>query len=201
MTGAGFQGGRLVLASQSPRRLELLRQIGIEPLALAAADVDETPRRNETAPALARRLAGEKLDAVADKYPDRFVLAADTVVAVGRRLLGKPAGEAEARAHLTRLSGRRHRVLTGVAVRAPTGRRATRVATTIVVFKRLEPGEIDGYLASGDWQGKAGSYAIQGSAEAFVKRIDGSYSNVVGLPLYVTMAMLAGLGWSPASAG
>lgn len=196
MTDAATQSGRLVLASRSPRRLELLRQVGIEPSDLDAADVDETPRRNEPAAALARRLAEEKLAAIAGKHPDQYVLAADTVVAVGRRLLGKPANEAEACGHLKLLSGRRHRVLTGVAVRSPSGRQAVRVATAIVVFKRLQPDEIAAYLESGEWHGKAESYAIQGRAEAFVRRIDGSFSNVVGLPLYETLTLLRGLGWS-----
>jgi septum formation protein len=197
MAGTANLIGRLVLASRSPRRLDLLRQAGIEPVALDAADVDERPKRNEPATALARRLALAKLAAVATRHPGCFVLAADTVVAVGRRLLGKPENENEAREHLGLISGRRHRVVTAVAVQAPDGRIRLRVATTVVAFKRLQPDEIDALIVSGEWHGKAGSYAIQGLAEAFVKRIDGPYSNVVGLPLQATLAQLRGLGWVP----
>ena len=185
----------LVLASRSPRRLALLRQVGIEPTSIDAADIDENPIRDEPPAALARRLATAKLAAIESRYPDCFIVAADTVVAVGRRILGKSGNEHEARAHLMLLSGRRHRVMTGVAVRGPDGRHAVRVATTAVSFKRLEPGEVSAYLQSGEWQDKAGSYAIQGMAEGFVKSINGSYSNVVGLPLQVTLALLRGLGW------
>lgn len=189
------RNGELVLGSRSPRRLDLLRQIGIEPVAVDAADIDERPQRNEPAAALARRLAQAKLAAIASRHPGRFVLSADTVVAVGRRLLGKPTDENDARRHLQLLSGRRHRVITAVVVRAPDGRNAAREATTLVTFKRLQPDELDALMASGEWRGKAGSYAIQGMAEAFIKRIDGSYSNVVGLPLQTTLALLRGLGW------
>ena len=195
MAGAVTRNGELVLGSRSPRRLDLLRQIGIEPVAVDAADIDERPHRNEPAVTLARRLAQAKLAAIASRHPGRFVLSADTVVAVGRRLLGKPADEAEARRHLMLLSGRRHRVVTAVAIQAPDGRSAAREATTLVTFKRLQPDELDMLVASGEWQGKAGSYAIQGMAEAFIKRIDGSHSNVVGLPLQTTLALLRGLGW------
>jgi septum formation protein len=197
MAGANSRGGELVLGSRSPRRLDLLRQIGIEPVTVDAADIDERPQRHEPAPALALRLALAKLSVIAARHPGRFVLSADTVVAVGRRLLGKPADEDEARRHLQLLSGRRHRVTTAVAVRAPDGRTATRQATTSVTFKRLQPDELSMLIASGEWRGKAGSYAIQGMAEAFIKRIDGSHSNVVGLPLQTTLALLRGLGWAP----
>lgn len=196
MAGAGTRKGGLVLGSRSPRRLDLLRQIGIEPIAIDAADIDERPHRGEPAVALARRLAQAKLAAIATRHPGRFVLSADTVVAVGRRLLGKPLDEDDARRHLQILSGRRHRVTTAVAVQAPDGRSAAREATTLVTFKRLQPDELDALIATGEWQGKAGSYAIQGMAEAFIKRIDGSHSNVVGLPLHTTLALLRGLGWA-----
>ena len=195
MAGADSRNGGLVLGSRSQRRLDLLRQIAIEPVAVDAADIDERPHRSETATALARRLALAKLTIIAPRHPGHFVLAADTVVAVGRKLLGQPADEAEARRHLEFLSGRRHRVVTAIAIQAPDGRRAVRDATTLVTFKRLQPDELDTLLASGEWRGKAGSYAIQGIAEAFIKRIDGSHSNVVGLPLQTTLALLRGLGW------
>ena len=196
MAGANSRNGELVLGSRSHRRLDLLRQIGIEPMALDAADIDERPQRNETATALAQRLALAKLAVIAPRHVGCFVLAADTVVAVGRRLLGKPADATEARRHLELLSGRRHRVITAVAIQAPDGRRAARYAVTQVAFKRLQPDELDALVEASDWEGKAGSYAIQGMAEAFIKRIDGSHSNVVGLPLQTTLSLLRGLGWS-----
>ncbi len=185
----------LVLASSSPRRLALLRQIAIEPDAVVAPDVDEAVGRNELPPAYAHRLAAAKADAVARDRPGHFVLAADTVVAAGRRILDQTEDPERARATLQLLSGRRHRVWTAVAVVAPDGRRSVKSALTQVRFKRLARAEIDAYLASGEWRGKAGAYAIQGRAEAFVPAINGSYSNVVGLPLALTAAMLDGLGW------
>ena len=186
---------RLVLASASPRRLDLLRQIGILPDAVVPAEVDETPQPREQPVALARRLAAAKAAAVAARHPDCFVLGADTVVALGRRVLPKTTDEASARACLMRLSGRRHRVNSGLAAHAPGGRVASRLVVTVVTFKRLEAAEIDAYLATGEWRGKAGGYAIQGRAAAFVPRLNGSYSNVVGLPLYEAQALLKGLGY------
>lgn len=186
----------LVLASASPRRLELLRQIAVAPDAVDPAEIDETPRKNELPPALAMRLANEKALAVAARHPGCFVLAADTVVACGRRALPKPEEETTARRCLDLLSGRRHRVLGGIAVVAPDGRLAARLVSTAVTFKRLTGAEMDAYLASGEWKGKAGGYAIQGRAAALVRAIGGSYSNVVGLPLFETMQMLSGLGWT-----
>ena len=185
----------LVLASASPRRLQLLQQAGIRPADVDPADVDETPRRKELPHVYARRVAGEKLAAVAARHPGAFLLAADTVVAAGRRILPKPEDEAEARRCLELLSGRRHRVLGAVAVQAPDGRRAATLVTTAVVFKRLSADEIARYLASGEWRGKAGGYAIQGAAAAFIPKIIGSYPNVVGLPLVETCNLLAGLGY------
>ncbi len=185
----------LVLASASPRRLDLLRQIGVEPDAVAPAGIDETPAKNELPPALAKRLAAEKLAAVAAAHPDAYVLAADTVVACGRRILPKAEDEREARDCLKLLSGRRHRVLSGLAVRAPDGTTRQRLVTTAVTFKRLEALEIDWYVASEEWRGKAGGYAIQGRAAIFVSAVQGSYSNVVGLPLHETAALLRGLGY------
>lgn len=186
---------RLVLASASPRRLDLLAQIGIVPDAVVPAEIDETPRAGELPPALARRLAVAKADAVAARETGSFILAADTVVAVGRRQLGKPADAGEARAFLEMLSGRRHRVLGGISVISPDGRRSDRLSTTMVRFRRLPAPEIAAYLATDEWQGKAGGYGIQGAAGAFVPDINGSYTNIVGLDLAMAKAMLEGLGW------
>ena len=186
---------RLVLASASPRRRELLAGIGILPDAVVPPDLDETPCRRELPARTARRLADSKADSIAGREPEAFVIAADTVVALGRRPLGKPADENEARHFLGMISGRRHRVYGGVAVIAPDGRRAGRLVTTVVSFKRLSRPEVEDYLASGEWRDKAGGYAIQGRAAALVPRINGSYSNVVGLPLYETVSLLQGLGF------
>jgi nucleoside triphosphate pyrophosphatase len=179
----------LVLASASPRRLDLLRQIGLEPDAVDPADTDETPRPRELPRAYALRMAEAKLAAVMARHPTALVLAADSVVALGRRILPKAETEAEARACLALLSGRRHKVLGGVAV-GRAGRLRTRLVETAVRFKRLERAEIDDYVKSGEWQGKAGGYAIQGRAASFVAFLSGSYSNVVGLPLFETVALL-----------
>jgi septum formation protein len=186
---------RLVLASASPRRLDLMRQIGLAPDAVIGAEIDETQRPKETPRQLAIRLAAEKAARVAEAEGGAFVLAADTVVAVGRRVLPKVEDAAEGRRCLELLSGRAHRVLTGVAVTAPGGRRAARLVETRVRFKRLTPAEIGDYLESGEGQGKAGGYAIQGRAGAFVIELQGSYSGVVGLPLYETLGLLVGLGY------
>jgi len=180
----------LVLASASPRRLDLLRQVGYEPATIDPADIDETPRAGELPRAYALRMAEAKLAVVTERHAGSLVLAADSVVVCGRRILPKTEQEAEARDCLARLSGRRHRVLGGVAVAGPDGRVRTRLVETIVHFKRLEAAEIEAYLASGEWQGKAGGYAIQGRAAAFVAFLSGSYSNVVGLPLFETVALL-----------
>jgi septum formation protein len=185
----------LVLASASPRRLELLRQIGLEPDVIHPAEIDETPLKGETARQLAARLALAKLTAAADLHPGAFVLAADTVVAVGRRLLGKPEHEAEAAKMLGLLSGRAHRVYSAVAASAPGGRRGARLSESRLKFKRLTEREIAAYLASGEWAGKAGGYGVQGRAGGFVTALSGSYTGVVGLPLYETRALLIGLGY------
>ena len=190
---------RLVLASASPRRGALLAQIGLVPDAVMPAAVDETPRPEETPAAHAVRLAEEKARAVAAREPGAFVLGADTVVACGRRILGKPATEDEARRCLALLSGRRHRVHGGIAVVTPAGTIASRRVETAVMFKRLTDDEIADYLATGEWRDKAGGYAIQERGARFVRGIVGSYSNVVGLPLYETVALLAGQGYAPAS--
>ena len=184
----------LVLASASPRRIELLALIGITPDRIDPADIDETPLKDETPSRLAVRLARTKAQAVAARAPDAVVLAADTVVAVGRRLLEKPADAAEAEKFLRLLSGRNHRVFTGVAV--ATGETVRhRVVNTRVAIKRLSDAEIADYVAGGDWKGKAGGYGIQGPAAAFVLKIIGSHPAVMGLPLPETVNLLAGAGW------
>ena len=187
----------LVLASASPRRLELLRQIGIEPDQVDPADIDETPGRDETPRRLALRLALGKASVVAARHPDAFVLGSDTLVAVGLRILNKPEDEAEARRMLALLSGRTHKVLTGVAVIAPGGRTASRLVETKVRFKRLSAEETDDFIAAGDWRDAAGGYKIHQRAGGFVIDLSGSYSAVVGLPLYETRMLLEGLGWRP----
>jgi septum formation protein len=192
---AAQQPSTLVLASASPRRLDLLRQIGIVPSRVDPAEIDETAIEGELPPAHARRVAASKLAAVAGRHGSCFVLAADTVVACGRRILPKAEDEATARTCLELLSGRRHRVLGAVELQAPDGRLVRRLVTTTVAFKRLTETEIDLYLASREWRGKAGGYAIQGLAAAFIPAINGSYSNVVGLPLAETWAMLQGVGF------
>lgn len=186
--------GLLILASASPRRLALLNQVGITPDQVVPADIDESPLKGELPRQLAERLAREKAAVVAALHPDAVVLAADTVVACGRRVLDKPGDEREARRTLRHLSGRRHRVYGGLCVALPGGARRARVVVTQVQFKRLGEDEITAYLESGEWQGKAGAYAIQGRAGGFVKKINGSYDNVVGLPLYESLALLNGAG-------
>lgn len=185
---------RLILASASPRRLALLEQAGIVPDDVRAPEIDETPLKRELPAAHARRLAREKAEALAAREPDALVLAADTVVACGRRILPKAETEAEARACLALLSGRAHRVYTAVALAGPAGF-SERLSLTRVVFKRLSAEEVNAYIASGEWQGKAGGYAIQGRAAAFVRLLTGSYSGVVGLPLFETCALLGGAGF------
>jgi nucleoside triphosphate pyrophosphatase len=193
--GADREAERLILASASPRRIELLAQIGIVPDAVDPAGIEEVPLARETPERMAARLARAKAEAIAERHPGAFVLAADTVVAIGRRVLGKPADAREAAAFLQLLSGRRHRVIGAVCVVDPAGGVHARHAITAVRFKRMSAAETAAYLAVGEWQDKAGGYAIQGRAAAFVAWIGGSYSNVVGLPLYETATLLAGLGW------
>jgi nucleoside triphosphate pyrophosphatase len=185
----------LVLASASPRRLELLRQIGILPDSVDPADIDETPAPRELPAAHVVRLAEAKARTVQSRHPGAFILAADTVVACGRRILPKAEDEASARACLMLLSGRRHRVYGGVAVINPVGEVTIRRVVSQVAFKRLSEEELDAYLTSGEWHGKAGGYAIQGRAAAFIPWLAGSYSNVVGLPLFETAQLLAGRGY------
>jgi septum formation protein len=196
---------RLILASASPRRLELLRQIGVEPAAVIPADIDETPLPREVPHVYVRRIAAAKLQVVCDQLansssadtasPPTFVLAADSIVAVGRRILGKPADAVEAAKFWRLYSGRRHRVYTGVALANPAGKMVVKVAITQVQFKSLSEAEIARFVASNEWQGKAGGYAIQGAAEAFVQSVSGSISNIIGLPLCLTRNLLLGNGW------
>ena len=185
----------LVLASASPRRLALLEQIGVKPDIVDPADIDESALAQEKPRDLALRLALEKAEAVAGRHENSFLLSADTVVAVGRRALGKAETTEEARAYLSLLSGRRHQVHTGVTLITPDARRINRVVSTAVIFKPLDVSEINAYLASGEWQGKAGGYAIQGRAAALIRQIQGSYSNVVGLPLFEVANLLKGNGY------
>ena len=179
----------LILASASPRRLALLAQIGVVPAQVIAAEIDETPLKNELPRQAAARLAIAKARAIAAREPDAVVLAADTVVACGRRILPKAETEAEARACLDLLAGRRHRVYGGIAVIA-SGKLWQRCVVTMVRFARLSDADKDAYIAAGEWKGKAGAYAIQGHAAAFVRDIAGSYSNVVGLDLHETAKLL-----------
>ena len=191
----------LVLASASPRRLALLEQAGLKPDALLPADLDETPLKGERPRDLARRLAREKAQAAGEGAKARaelegcYIIGADTVVAVGRRILPKAEIVDEAAACLRLLSGRAHRVYTGVAVVTPSGAVRERIVETRLRFKRLSGEEMEAYLASGEWRGKAGGYAIQGIAGSFVVKLVGSYSAVVGLPLYETVNLLGGEGY------
>lgn len=186
---------KLILASASPRRLDLLRQVGLIPDDVIPAQVDETPGRRELPAGLALRLAESKARAIAETHPGDWVLGADTVVGCGRRILPKPEDEAEARKCLKLLSGRRHRVYGGVCVIDSQGRMRSRRVMTAVTLKRLTAGETDSYIASEEWRDKAGGYAIQGLAGAFVTAVNGSYFNVVGLPLYETLTLLDGMGF------
>lgn len=188
----------LILASASPRRRELLGRLGIEPARILAADIDETPHRAEPARGYAQRMAHEKALAarvmLAGEMADGVILSGDTVVACGARILPKAEDEGTARSCLALLSGRRHRVLSAVAVLEPDGTLRERLSETVVRFKNLSPGEMASYLASGEWHGKAGGYAIQGRAEALVAWIGGSHSGVMGLPLFETRALLVAAG-------
>ena len=185
---------KLVLASASPRRRELLARLGIEPTEIAAADIDETPADGERPKAYAIRMAREKAQAAA--RGDAYVLAGDTVVSMGRRILPKAEDVETAQACLQALSGRRHLVLSSVALRWPDGTLRHKLNETVVRFKPLTPQEMADYIASGDWEGKAGGYAIQGAAEGLIQWIRGSHSGVMGLPLFETRALLKTAGFA-----
>ena len=190
---------KLILASASPRRLGLLKQVGIVPDSVDAAEIDETANPGERPDRLAERLGRAKAMSVVARHDGCWVLAADTVVACGLRVLPKPKNTDEARKCLTLLSGRRHRVHSGVCLVDPVGTPHCRRVSSSVTFKRLHPNDIDAYLQTGEWQGKAGGYAIQGYAARFVRALGGSYSNVVGLPLFETCNLLDGLGFQSKS--
>ncbi len=181
-------GNALVLASASPRRRELLAQIGLTPSAIIPADIDETPQATEKPVPYAKRLAVEKAASVFEAHqaahPQSLILAADTVVSCGHRILPKAEDEATARACLKMLSGRRHKVTTGISLILPSGKQLAKTVTSTVTFKVLSPTDVETYITSGEWVGKAGGYAIQGLAATFVRFISGSYSNIVGLPLF-----------------
>ena len=184
----------LILASASPSRQQLLARIGVTADAIVPADIDESALNAELPRAYARRMAAEKAAIVAALHPDAAVLSGDTVVAVGRRILPKAESEAEARMCLGLISGRRHMVLSAVTLTLPDGRSLHRLSESTVIFKRLHADEINAYIGSGEWQGKAGGYAIQGSAEALIRSMAGSYSGIMGLPLYETRSMLVTAG-------
>ena len=190
----GASAPSLILGSASPRRRELLARLGVELSGIAAADIDETPQRSELPRPYALRMAREKAAAVDGGAS--FVLAGDTVVACGRRILPKAEDEATARECLELLSGRRHRVLSAIALKYPDGTQHERLSETIVRFKRLSGAEIEAYIAGGEWRGKAGGYAIQGSAEGLIAWIQGSHSGVMGLPLFETRALLKAAGFA-----
>lgn len=185
----------LVLASASPRRRELLARIGVVPDRIIAAAIDETARKNEEPRSLVIRLADGKAASVAATQSGSLVLAADTIVAVGRRILGKPADAAEASRFLALLSGRRHRVMTAVCLLRPDGGSSRRLVTTTLAFQRLTADQIASYVALGEWRDAAGGYRIQERAEVFVRFLSGSHSNVIGLPLFETAQLLRGAGW------
>ena len=185
----------LVLASASPRRLDLLARIGVVPDRVLPTEINETPHKAELPRLLAIRLAAAKAAAAALVAPGALVLAADTVVGVGRRVLPKAEVPEVARSCLGLLSGRRHQVTTAIMLLTPDGRRLSRVGASPVTFQRLTEAQVEAYLDSGEWRGKAGGYAIQGRAEAFVRFLSGSHSNVVGLPLFETAQLLRGVGW------
>jgi septum formation protein len=194
MAGSDKDVPRLILASASPRRVDLLNQIGIVADQIVPAYIDETPQKSELPSQLAKRLGLGKAMAIAPKHPGVCILSCDTVVAVGRRILEKAESEDDARRCLKLLSGHRHRVYGGLTLIDPDGKINNRLVTTSVVFKRLEGSEIDAYVNCGEWHGKAGGYAIQGRAGAFARKIIGSYSNIVGLPLFETSMLLKGAG-------
>ena len=185
----------LILASASPRRKDLLASIGIIPASIIPADIDETPRKDEQPRVYVQRIAQEKAQHIASSHKEAFVLGADTVVACGRRILPKAEDEATARKCLKLLSGRRHRVYTAIAIVTPQGKLLSKTVMTQVSFLKLDTKAIESYIKSGEWHGKAGGYAIQGSAQSFIPSINGSYSSVVGLPLAETKQLLISAGY------
>lgn len=186
---------KLILASSSPRRLELLASIGIIPHQIFSPDINESPLKHERIRQYVHRLSCLKAQSVHAQAPDAYVLAADTAVELGGKIVLKAQDQAEARAILMRLSGRRHRVHTGVCVISPGGKETCRTVSTRLSLKHLSKEELDDYLDSKEWEGKAGAFSIQGKSSKFVKFISGSYTNVVGLPLYETDCLLKGLGF------
>lgn len=186
---------KLILASSSPRRVDLLAQIGIVPDAIIPADIDETPLKGEHPHKLAQRLAIQKAEKIAVEHPGAFVLGADCVVACGQRVMDKPKDEKDAARILNILSSRRHKVYGGICVIAPSGRQYACLCETTVAFRRVLPHEVDAYIAGRDWEGKAGGYAIQGVAATFAKFISGSHSNIIGLSLYDASRMLSSAGY------
>ena len=185
----------LILASASPRRLQLMAQLGLAPTKVVPADIDETAHKSEKPLAYAKRMADEKASLIAENHPDSFIIGGDTVVAVGRRILPKAETEDDVRYCLSLMMGRSHRVYGGLALICPDGRKIVKSTVSHVVFKRLDKAEIESYIAQGDWQGKAGGYAIQGAAASYIKQIRGSYSQIMGLDLYLLSNMLTGAGY------
>ena len=185
----------LILASSSPRRKELLESLGILPSKIMHPDIDESPLKGEGVREYVKRIAVGKARVIHAQLPNSYVLAADTVVEMSRQILLKASDREEAQSMLTRLSGRRHRVYTGICVLSPEGKEASKIVLTRISFKRMSEQELNLYLDSGEWEGKAGAYSIQGSAARFVKNLNGSYTNVVGLPLYETDCLLKGIGF------
>lgn len=191
---------KFILASSSPRRQELLASVGLTPDEIASPDVDESPLKGENPREYVKRIAILKARTIHSQNPQAYVLAADTIVEMGHKIILKAQDQEEAALILKRLSGRRHRVYTGVCVLSPEGKEAYKVVLTRLSFKRLTSDELEEYIASGEWEGKAGAYAIQGQASKFVKFISGSYTNVMGLPLYETDCLLKGLGFRRSNA-
>ena len=186
----------LILASASPRRTQLLEQIGVKPFSIRAANIDETPLKAEKPSEYAKRMAYQKAQAIARSHNEKYVLAADTVVATGRTILPKAETQDDVRKSMSHLGGRNHRVYGGICLILPGGLIRNRLVETRVFMRRLSEGELSAYCASSDWKGKAGGYAIQGNAAQYIKKISGSYSNVVGLDLYITAQLLKGAGLS-----
>jgi septum formation protein len=186
-----------ILASSSPRRLMLLKDIGITPDKVVSPDIDETPHKAEKPRDLAYRLSYEKLQAVRAQYPGAFLLTADTVVGVGRRILPKAENDAQVRDCLVLMSGRRHHVYTGVAIQNPQGKTFRRVSDSTSIFRKLTLSDIDTYVSCGEGVGKAGGYSLMGRAQTLVRFISGSYSGIIGLPLFEVGQMLQSAGWRP----